>query len=406
MPLNEKTILLCVTGGIAAFKAAALTSKLAQTGANVKVLMSVNATRFVTPLTFQALSRNAVYDDTFDEKDPQGIAHIDLADEADLIIVAPASADMIGKMATGVADDMITTAILATKAPVWIAPAMNVNMYGHPSVQQNMQKLATFGYQFIEPGEGLLACGWIGKGRLAEPEEILDAVHLYFENRDNLPFHGKKVLITAGPTQEKVDPVRYFTNHSSGKMGYALANAAVELGGEVTLISGPTELPRLTDPGISTVDVMTAEGMYAEVMKYFTDSDVVIKAAAVSDYRPKVTYDQKLKKQAENLQIEMERTKDILADLGEQKESQILVGFAAESENIDEYAMRKLRKKNLDFIVANRIVGEMSGFRGDNNKVTIFKSDGSKQELPLMPKREAALTILQEVAALLEGQAK
>lgn len=401
VPVNGKSILLCVTGGIAAFKAAALTSKLAQLGADVKVLMSANATRFVTPLTFQSLSRHAVYEDTFDEKDPSGIAHIDLADEADLVIVAPATANIIGKIAGGLADDMITTTILASKAPVWVAPAMNVNMYEHPAVQRNMETLAAFGYRFLEPGEGLLACGWFGKGRLAEPEDILDAVETYFRHQSILPLQGKKVLVTAGPTQEKVDPVRYFSNHSSGKMGYALANAAAELGAEVTLVSGPTELPALV--GVTIVKVTSAQDMYAEVMKYFPDSDIVIKAAAVSDYRPKLTYDQKLKKQPDSWHIEMERTHDILADLGKQKEKQLLIGFAAESENMEAYAIEKLQKKNLDMVVANHIVGEHSGFRGDRNKVTLFKRDGSKRELAEMPKSKAATVILDEISELLEG---
>lgn len=404
MGVKGKTILLCVTGGVAAFKAAALTSKLTQAGADVKVLMSENAARFVTPLTFQALSRNPVYTDTFDEKNPHGIAHIDLADAADLVVVAPATANMIAKLAHGIADDMISTTILATKAPVWIAPAMNVNMYNHPAVQRNMQILDSYGYRFMEPGEGLLACGWIGKGRLAEPEDILVAVQRYFGRRDNLPLDGKKVLVTAGPTQEKIDPVRIFTNHSSGKMGYALAEEAEALGAEVTLISGPTDLP---EPArVTTVHVTSAEEMYQEVMKRFAESEVVIKAAAVADYRPKETHDQKVKKQDGNWSIEMERTKDILAALGERKEKQILVGFAAESERVEDYAVGKLRKKNLDLVVANNIAEEGSGFRGDTNQVVIFRRDGSKRALPKLSKHETADAVLDEIVLLLEGKAE
>lgn len=403
MALNGKTILLCVSGGIAAFKAAALTSQLAQQGADVNVLLTRNAARFVTPLTFQSLSGNPVYEDVFTESDSHGIAHIDLADKADLIIVAPATANIIGKMAGGLADDMVTTTILASKAPVWIAPAMNVNMYEHPTVQNNMQILSRFGYRFLEAGDGLLACGWLGKGRLAEPEDILEAVRSFFRHSPVLPLQGKKVMVTAGPTQEKVDPVRYFSNHSSGKMGFALANAAADLGAEVTLVSGPTELPALT--GVTEIDVTTAQEMYTEVMNHFSDSDIVIKAAAVSDYRPKYTSEQKQKKQPDNWFLDMVRTNDILATLGEQKDGQLLVGFAAESENIVANAKEKLKKKNLDMVVANAIVGEESGFRGDTNKVTIVKGDGGQRSLSSMTKSQIAAVILDEIVALSGGKA-
>ncbi|HEU5138486.1 MAG TPA: bifunctional phosphopantothenoylcysteine decarboxylase/phosphopantothenate--cysteine ligase CoaBC [Bacillales bacterium] len=400
--MKGKMILLCVTGGIAAFKAAALTSKLSQQGADVHVLMSENATRFVTPLTFQALSRNAVHTDIFEEKDQNGIAHIDLADNADLVMVAPATANIIGKLAGGVADDMISTTILATKAPVWIAPAMNVNMYDHPAVQRNLQTLTDDGYRLLEPGEGLLACGWIGKGRLAEPEDILDAVKRHFEQQGQLPLKGKKVLVTAGPTQEKVDPVRYFTNHSSGKMGYALAKVAADNGAEVTLVSGPTDLDM--PAGVKVVQITTAAEMYEEVMRYFDHADIVIKSAAVSDYRPKETYDQKMKKKDGEWKIDMERTQDILSDLGKRKQGQVLVGFAAESEKMDEYAEQKLRKKNLDIVVANNISEAGSGFRSDTNKLAIFRRDGSKRELEMMSKREAAGVVLDEIEALMKGR--
>ncbi len=240
--LKSKKILLCVTGGIAVYKAVALTSKLIQQGAEVKVIMSQSACEFVTPLSFQALSRNEVYTDTFDEKDPAVISHIDLADWADIALVAPATANVIGKLANGMADDMITTTLLATKAPVWVAPAMNVHMYDHPAVKENMNRLASFGYRFIEPGEGFLACGYVGKGRLEEPEIIVDRMIQFFEKENKKPLQGKRVLVTAGPTIERVDPVRYFTNRSTGKMGYAIAEVAAGLGAEVTLVSGPTNL--------------------------------------------------------------------------------------------------------------------------------------------------------------------
>lgn len=402
--MNGKTVLLCVTGGIAAFKAAALTSKLAQKGVDVHVLMSENATRFVAPLTFHALSRNPVHTGTFDEKNPHGISHIDLADSADLVLVAPATANIIGKLANGIADDMISTTLLATKAPVWIAPAMNVNMYDNPAVQRNLKTLVDDGCYLLEPGEGLLACGWIGKGRLAEPEDILDAVERHFRKRDNLPLEGKKILVTGGPTQEKIDPVRYFTNHSSGKMGYALAEEAAAQGADVTLVSGPSDLA--PPSGVQTIRVTSAEEMYGEVTKRLAESDVVIKAAAVSDYRPKIAYDQKMKKHDGTWTIEMERTKDILAELGERKQKQILVGFAAESERVEEYAVKKLNKKNLDLVVANNISEEGSGFRGDTNRVILFRRDGSKRELPEMSKHETAGAVLEEVQALLKGNAE
>lgn len=393
-----KQILLCVTGGIAAFKAAALTSQLTQKGMNVHVLMTENAAKFVTPLTFQSLSRNPVHTDTFDEKTHHEIAHIDLADRADLVIVAPATANTIAKLANGIADDMVSTTLLATRAPIWIAPAMNVNMYDHPTVQRNLQTLIDDGCRLLEPGEGLLACGWIGKGRLAEPEDILEAVLGHFQAKKDLPLKGEKWLVTGGPTQEKVDPVRFFTNHSSGKMGYAIAEVAASQGAEVTLVSGPSELA--PPSGVNTIRVRTAEEMYREVSSRFEQTDVVIKAAAVSDYRPKFVYEQKMKKKTGMLTIEMERTKDILIELGERKKGQILVGFAAETENVEQAAKRKLEKKNLDFIVANDISEEGSGFRGDTNKVIIYRKDGTKRELEKMTKHEAAKRIIEEVTRL------
>ena len=285
--LTNKKILLCVTGGIAVFKAAALTSKLTQAGAQVKVMMSESAGKFVTPLTFQALSRHDVYLDTFDEKDSAVIAHIDLADWADVILIAPATANIIGKMANGIADDMISTTLLATVAPVWIAPAMNVHMYAHPAVQKNMETLKSFGYSFIEPSEGYLACGYTGKGRLEEPETIVEQLSVFFSNKTKeLPLSEKRIVITAGPTREHIDPVRYLSNRSTGKMGYALAEQALALGAEVILITGPVSLK---PPKKATlVQVETASEMYDQVMKVYEEADVVIKSAAVSDYTPKV----------------------------------------------------------------------------------------------------------------------
>lgn len=396
--IKGKNIVLAVSGGIAAFKAAALTSQMVQAGANVKVMMTSSAQKFVTPLTFQALSRHAVFEDTFNEPDPSKIAHIDLADWADVIVVAPATANIISKLAHGMADDMITTTILATKAKVFIVPAMNVNMYQRTAVQRNFQTLKQDGFSFIEGDEGYLACGWVGKGRMAEPEAIVHVLHTYFHKDE--PLKGKKVLITAGPTQEKIDPVRFFTNHSTGKMGYAIAEAAHELGAEVTLISGPTNL---TNPsGIDIVNVTSAQEMLEAVLANFERADLVIKSAAVADYRPKETFVHKRKKQPGQWSIEMERTTDILKMLGERKTSQILVGFAAESEHLIDNAKKKLKAKNLDFIIANNIIEEGSGFKGDTNKITTISQSGEIKEHPLLSKKETARTILNEVIPLLE----
>ena len=394
----DKKILLCVSGGIAVYKAAALTSKLVQAGAKVRVILSESAVKFVSPLTFQALSRNDVYTDTFDEKNPNVIAHIDLADWADLILVAPATANTIGKLANGIADNMITTTLLAATAPVWIAPAMNVHMYDHPAVKKNISILATYGYRFIEPSEGYLACGYVGKGRLEEPEKIVDLIKQHFLKNISLKLKGKTVLITAGPTREKIDPVRFITNHSTGKMGYALAEAAKKEGAKVILVSGPVHLS--PPSGVDIVKVESADEMYHAVMDNFSRADIVIKTAAVADYTPKVSYEHKMKKQPGDKVIELVRTKDILFELGIKKRNQILVGFAAETENVEEYALKKLKAKNADMIVANNVKAEGAGFGKDTNIVTLFKRDGTKNELPLMSKLEAAHKIIEEIVVL------
>ncbi|MFJ8244036.1 bifunctional phosphopantothenoylcysteine decarboxylase/phosphopantothenate--cysteine ligase CoaBC [Peribacillus asahii] len=399
--LIDKKILLCVTGGIAVYKAAALTSKLTQAGASVKVIMSDSARQFVTPLTFQALSRHDVYTDTFDEKDSAVIAHIDLADWPDLILLAPATANVIGKLANGIADDMITTTFLATEAPVWVAPAMNVHMYAHPAVQKNMDTLRSFGYQFIEPGEGYLACGYVGKGRLEEPETIVEHLQRFFDEEDQpLPLRGKKCLITAGPTREAIDPVRFLTNHSTGKMGYALAEEAIKLGAEVTLISGPVHL---TPPAKAhVVQVESAAEMYDAVWPFYDDADIVIGTAAVADYKPKVYHTHKMKKQLGDNVIELERTKDILQELGMKKAHQLIIGFAAETNAVEEYARGKLEKKNADMIVANNVTTVGAGFGTDTNIVTMFKRDGSAIDLPMLTKTETAKRILTEAASMLQ----
>ncbi|KMY53566.1 phosphopantothenoylcysteine decarboxylase [Bacillus sp. FJAT-27231] len=395
--LSKKKILLCVTGGIAVYKAAALTSKMVQAGAEVKVIMTKSACEFVTPLTFQALSRNDVYTNTFDEKHPEVIAHIDLADWADLIIVAPATANMIGKLANGIADDMISTTLLASTAPVWIAPAMNVHMYDHPAVKKNLATLAGFGWQFVEPGEGFLACGYVGKGRLEEPEKIVALMEQFFKQREEQPLKNKRVMITAGPTREIIDPVRFLTNRSTGKMGYALAEAARDLGADVYLISGPVSLS--PPSGVKVQYVQSAEDMYQAVMEKFSESDIVIKTAAVADYRPKLVHTEKMKKQEGDLIIEMERTRDILKTLGQEKTHQMLIGFAAETVNVAEYARKKLQKKQADMIVANNVKLDGAGFGSETNIISIFKKDGTQKDFDLMTKKAAAREILLEAAA-------
>ena len=394
----DKKILLCVSGGIAVYKAAALTSKLVQAGAKVKVILSDSAAKFVSPLTFQALSRNDVYTDTFDEKNPNVIAHIDLADWADLILVAPATANTIGKLANGIADNMITTTLLAATAPVWIAPAMNVHMYDHPAVKKNISTLASYGYHFIEPSEGYLACGYVGKGRLEEPEKIVELIKQHFFNKSSLKLNGKTVLITAGPTREKIDPVRFITNHSTGKMGYALAEAAQKEGAKVILVSGPVHLSPPTC--VDIVKIESADEMYHAVMDHFDHADIIIKTAAVADYTPKISYEHKMKKQPGDKVIELVRTKDILFELGTKKKNKILIGFAAETENVEEYAVKKLKAKNADMIVANNVKSEGAGFGKDTNIVTLFKRDGTKIKLPLMSKLEVAHKIIEEIVVL------
>ena len=385
--LQNKKILLGVSGGIAAYKACDLTSKLVQQGADVKVIMTESATKFVSPLTFQALSRNDVYIDTFDEKDPRKIAHIDVADWAEIAIIAPATANIISKLSYGIADDMLTTTLLATRADVYIAPAMNVHMYQHPAVIENMKKLENWGYHFIEPGAGYLACGYVGKGRLEEPLTIVQTVSNHQERAQLLK--GKKVLVSAGPTREIVDPVRFFSNRSTGRMGFALAEAAAHFGADVTLVAGPVELD-VQHPNIKRIDVVSAQEMFDAMWKHYETADIVVKSAAVADYRPKSKFDEKLKKQSGAMQIEMERTKDILQSLGEAKTSQFLVGFAAETSNAFEYGKDKLKEKHLDAIVINNVNHEGAGFAQDTNIVTYLNKNSVKEDLPLASKKQIA----------------
>ncbi|MTD30294.1 bifunctional phosphopantothenoylcysteine decarboxylase/phosphopantothenate--cysteine ligase CoaBC [Planomicrobium sp. YIM 101495] len=390
--LENRKILLCVSGGIAVYKAVALVSKLSQAGADVKVIMTESAREFVQPLAFQVMSRNDVYFDTFDEKDSSVIAHIDLADWADLILVAPATANVIGKLANGIADDMVTTTLLAATAPIWVAPAMNVHMYDHPAVKRNIDRLYGDGIRFIEPSEGFLACGYVGKGRLEEPEKITALVGEHFTAAPG-PLTGKKVVVTAGPTRERIDPVRFLTNFSSGKMGYAMAQAAAELGAETILISGPVSLP--VPAGVKRVMVESAKDMYDAVLAQYDNADIVVKTAAVADYRPKHIASSKVKKKDGESVLELERTDDILKTLGSMKQHQLLIGFAAETNDVDTYAKGKLEKKNVDYIIANDVSKAQRGFDADTNAVTVFGKDDFQQQFDLMPKPVLAKQLLE-----------
>ncbi|EKY4024992.1 bifunctional phosphopantothenoylcysteine decarboxylase/phosphopantothenate--cysteine ligase CoaBC [Listeria innocua] len=397
--MQGKNILLAVSGGIAVYKAVALTSKLTQAGANVKVMMTEHAQEFVPPLSFQVLSKNDVYTDTFDEKKSSVVAHIDLADWADLVIVAPATANLIGKMANGIADDMVTTTILATEAPVWVAPAMNVHMIQHPAVIRNINRLYADGVRFIEPEEGYLACGYVGRGRLEEPEKIVLRIAEFFQEKKDL-LQGKKVLVTAGATREKLDPVRYFTNHSTGKMGFSIAESAARHGANVTLITTSKTLP--VPPGIEAVYVESADEMYQAVLERKTEQHIFVMTAAVADYTPANVSEQKIKKQPGDFTIEMKRTKDILLEIGQTKTAdQVVIGFAAETENLETNALKKLTSKNADMIVANNISEAGAGFSGDTNIVTFYRKDGSNEALPLLDKKEVAEHIIEEAANFL-----
>ncbi|WP_214791537.1 MULTISPECIES: bifunctional phosphopantothenoylcysteine decarboxylase/phosphopantothenate--cysteine ligase CoaBC [unclassified Exiguobacterium] len=387
--LNDRNILLCVSGGIAAYKACALTSKLVQAGANVRVAMTASAEEFVGKATFQALSRNPVYTDVFEEHDPTKIAHIDVVDTSDLIVVAPATANMIAKLSAGIADDFITTSILAAKCPVIVSPAMNVNMLEHPATRRNIETLKTFGYQIIEPGVGNLACGWIGGGRLPEPEDLVRIIESQFVPKHLL---GKQVLITAGPTVERIDPVRFLSNDSSGKMGVALAEAARDMGAFVTLVHGPLQVP--IPDGVTAIAVESGKDMLETVLARFDDQDLVIKSAAVADYRPKTIHTEKHKKVHGALTIELEETTDILKTLGEKKTHQLLVGFAAETENLEQHARDKIARKRVDYLVANDVSKPDIGFRSDDNEVMLFRADGAHVRLPRQSKRELAVELL------------
>ncbi|MGI6711585.1 MAG: bifunctional phosphopantothenoylcysteine decarboxylase/phosphopantothenate--cysteine ligase CoaBC [Bacillota bacterium] len=395
---ETKVIVVGVTGGIAAYKTAELVSRLVKKGYEIHVIMTKSAQHFVSPLTFRTLSGNPVITDLFAEPGSWNVQHISLAEKADIMAVVPATANIIGKIVNGIADDMLSTTIMAATCPVIIAPAMNVNMYQNPILQRNINKLKNYGYHFVEPGIGHLACGTEGKGRLAEIPIIEEAITRVFSCKDD--FKGKKVLVTAGPTRETIDPVRFISNRSTGKMGYELAAAAKSRGADVYLVAGPTELP---DPaGVNVTKVVTAVEMYHAVLERFSQADIVIKAAAVADYRPKEPSACKIKKNDGELQLVLERNPDILWELGKIKENQILVGFAAETEKLIEYAKEKIYKKNLDMIVANNITREGSGFGGTTNIVTIITRNEEIKELPKMTKMETAHAILDEISAKLK----
>ena len=391
--LKGKTVVLGVTGSIAAYKIASLASMLVKKQVNVHVIMTQNATNFINPITFETLTGHKCLVDTFDRNFEFQVEHVSLAKQADVVMIAPASANVIGKLAHGIADDMLTTTLLACRCPKFISPTMNTAMYENPMVQDNLKILKKYGYKVITPASGYLACGDTGSGKMPEPEILFQYIERELAGPKDLT--GKKVLVTAGPTQENIDPVRYITNHSSGKMGYAVAKAAMLRGAEVTLVSGQTAL---TPPMfVDYVQITTAEEMYQAVTSRSDEQDIIIKAAAVADYRPKTVYENKVKKQDGQMSIELERTRDILAYLGEHKrENQFLCGFSMETENMIGNSRAKLQKKNLDMVAANNVKVEGAGFQGDTNVMTLITQD-QEIALPLMSKEEVADKILDTI---------
>lgn len=395
--LSGKKIVLGVTGGIAAYKAVEVVSRLRKAGAQVHVIMTKEAAEFVTELTFREISGQPVTVDMWSKVPNFNVEHIALAQLADLMLLVPATANILAKAATGIADDMLTTTLLATKAPIFAAPAMNTNMYENPITQRNITELKRRGFHIIEPAAGHLACGISGKGRLPEPSDIVRVIEAFFQPEDSLT--GRRILVTAGGTIEPLDPVRYIGNRSTGRMGYAIAAEASRRGADVVLISGPSNLPEPS--GVETVHIDTARQMQSEVLARFTDADAVIMSAAVADYRPKTVAAEKIKKSDDELVLHLERNPDILFDLGQRKTRQLLVGFAAETCRVEEYAKRKLVKKNLDFIVANDVSQADAGFGVDTNRIKLFAKDGTMTEYPLMSKKELAGIILDHMTACL-----
>lgn len=397
--LKDKTVVIGVSGGIAVYKTLDVISRLRKLGVNVNVIMTKSATEFVAPLSFQSLSQNYVVCDMFEDPKTWDVEHISLAKRADVFLIAPATANVIGKVANGIADDMLTTTVMATKGKVLIAPAMNTNMYENPIVQRNINTLKDLGYNFVEPESGRLACGDTGKGKLASPETIVEEVVKLLSVDQDLK--GKSIIVTAGPTVESIDPMRYITNRSTGKMGYSIAKQAIERGADVTLITGPTNL---TPPQNlkKLVKIESAEDMYNAVVENLDDNQVIIKSAAVADYKPKTYSNKKIKKSDDDLVISLDRNKDIAYEIGKIKKDKILVGFAAETNDLIENAKGKVKKKNLDFIVANDLTKEGAGFGVDTNIVKIIDKKGDITEYPKMKKEEVANVILDKVKLLLE----
>lgn len=391
--LMNKHILLGVTGGIAVYKSADLVSKLKKAGATVDVVMTKAATEFVSPLTFQTMSQNKVHVEMFGLESYMDVEHISLAQRPDVILIAPATANTIAKIASGISDNLLTTVVLASKAKMIFAPAMNTNMYLSPITQRNIEYLKGLGHQFMHTGEGRLACGDIGPGKMAEPAEIVDYLEDYFTEKD---LKGNKVVVTAGPTVEPIDPVRFISNHSSGKMGYSLAKKAAMRGAEVVLVSGPVALE--PPANVTVENVQSTIEMMDAVRRHFEDCDVLIKAAAPSDFRPESLSDKKIKKrESDSMSISLTPNPDIAATFGREKGDRIMVGFAAETNNLEEYALLKLKEKNFDFIVANDVTLAGAGFKGDTNIVSIFNRDGKRLDLPQMSKDSLADRILDMV---------
>ncbi len=399
MLLSGKTVLVGVTGGIAVYKAADVVSRLVKLGANVKVIMTRSAQEFVAPMTFQTLSKNPVTTEMFHRPEKWEVEHISLAEEADAVLIVPATANIIGKLACGIADDMLSTTVMAAKAPKIICPAMNTNMYENPSFVRNMKALKEEGFIFVEPASGFLACGTVGKGRLEDPEIIVEKVVDVLAFPQDLA--GKHILVTAGPTREFIDPVRYISNPSTGKMGYAIARNAKRRGAIVTLISGPVSLPDI--PGVKKVSVTSAEEMYQAVMKETPSKDIIVKSAAVSDFACAERAEHKVKKTDAELFVPLKRNPDILCEVGKTlKENQVLIGFCMETENLLFNAEKKLKEKNLDMIVANNLAEEGAGFAHDTNIVTLLKKNGSKESLALAEKDEIACRIMTEALCVLK----
>ena len=393
--IQGKKIVLGVCGGIAAYKSVEFLRLLIKSGAEVQVVMTSNAGHFVGPMTFEALSRKKVCSSLFQPSDDASIQHIQWAETADAVVIAPATANIIGKLAHGIADDALSTFMLAVTCPVMICPSMNTNMYASQQVQSNLQSLKNMGYQVVDPAAGELACGTVGPGRLPEPELIMDMLTSLMAPKD---LRGKNILITAGPTREAIDPVRFISNPSSGKMGYAIARAAEIRGANVFLISGPTALT--APPNVRVSQVTTAAEMTAAVLDFMGHADIIVKCAAVADYRPVSAFDQKIKKEKALLEMKLERTQDILKLVAQRKDKQIVVGFAAETQDLDQFAVKKLEGKSLDMIVGNLIGRQGTGFGSDTNQVTLYYKDGRRESIGLMPKEDLAHVILDRISGI------